>query len=105
MRLIPVSRHSVLRAATQMRSKRNESNNFKITKKNKKTTFFFKIDYIKRTSKMEYLCVTMIGLFLWRLWAYFGLDSIGFVMMILFFMMYYSEDDSRVKGRHNRIYK
>ena len=54
---------------------------------------------------MEHLCVTMIGLFLWRLWAYFGLDSIGFVMMILFFMMYYSDDDSRVKGRHNRIYK
>jgi hypothetical protein len=74
-------------------------------RKTKKTTFFFKIDYVKRTSKMEQLCVTMIGLFLWRFWAYFGLGSIGFVSMIFLFIMYYTNDDSRVRGRHDRIYK
>ena len=81
------------------------SNNFKRTKKKKKTTFFLKIDYKKSSSKMEHLCVTMIGLFLWRFWAYFGVDSIGFVSMIFLFIMYYSDDDSRVRGRHGRIYK
>ena len=73
--------------------------------KTKKRTFFLKIDYVKRSSKMEHLCVTMIGLFLWRFWVHFGLDSLGFVWMVLFFVMYYSDDDSKVRGRHTRIYK
>lgn len=54
---------------------------------------------------MEHLCVTMIGLFLWRFCVHFGLDSLGFVWMVLLFVMYYSDDDSKVRGCHTRIYK
>ena len=47
---------------------------------------------------MEHLCVTMIGLFLWRLWAYFGLDSIGFVMMILQAISEFFKDIAVIRG-------